>query len=222
MDFFNASAQILPVIFLALVFDQRSLAQQEHERWLDVAGDFAVLLAFPIGEGICVYALAAGRGFFSARETVVACLAIEMSGLVAPHLGRGVAFFVRTPRTVTFLVLAVAMVAGAGLVVAVTRSSPPSTAVYAEVMPPQLGATTFRNTRNASFRGPDLHPGQVVQVQCRRFDPSIPSVRPDGYWYEIASPPWNGRYYAAANVFLNGDRPRGPYRHNTDFAVPVC
>jgi hypothetical protein len=47
-------------------------------------------------------------------------------------------------------------------------------------------------------------------------------VNPDGYWYRIASPPWNDRYYAPANTFMNGDPWNGPYTHNTDLKVPNC
>lgn len=54
------------------------------------------------------------------------------------------------------------------------------------------------------------------------MDGTIASVNPDGYWYRISSSPWNNSYYAAANTFLNGDPPNGPYSHNTDFAVPDC
>jgi hypothetical protein len=37
------------------------------------------------------------------------------------------------------------------------------------------------------------------------------------------SKPWNGRYFAPANSFWNGDVPcPTPYTHNTDFSVPKC
>ena len=61
-----------------------------------------------------------------------------------------------------------------------------------------------------------------MQVSCKVYDPTIASVNPDGYWYRIASNPWDNNYYAPANTFLNGDPPNGPYTHNTDFAVPDC
>jgi hypothetical protein len=54
------------------------------------------------------------------------------------------------------------------------------------------------------------------------FDPSIPSVKPDGYWYKIASAPWSNAFYAPANNFLNGDPFNGPYSRNTDWGVPDC
>jgi hypothetical protein len=61
-----------------------------------------------------------------------------------------------------------------------------------------------------------------VQVSCKVYAPQIASVNPDGFWYRIASSPWNNAYYAPANTFMNGDPWNGPYSHNTDFAVPTC
>jgi hypothetical protein len=70
--------------------------------------------------------------------------------------------------------------------------------------------------------GPAIGSGQWVQVSCKVYDPTIVSVNPDGYWYRIASGPWNNAYYSPANTFMNGDPYGGPYTHNTDFAVPNC
>ena len=81
---------------------------------------------------------------------------------------------------------------------------------------------TFLNYHNASGLGQPIGAGVTVQVSCKVYDPTITSVNPDGYWYRIQSGPWNNRYYAPANTFLNGDPPDGPYSHNTDFAVPNC
>jgi hypothetical protein len=82
-------------------------------------------------------------------------------------------------------------------------------------------APTFRST-NGVNEGPRVESGQIVRVSCRVKDPTIPSVSPDGWWYRLASKPWKDKYYAPANTFLNGDPPQGPYKHNTDFSVPVC
>lgn len=49
----------------------------------------------------------------------------------------------------------------------------------------------------------------------------MPSAAPDGYWYRIASPPWNDQYYAVDNTFGNGVELGSPYTHNTDFQVPL-
>lgn len=84
------------------------------------------------------------------------------------------------------------------------------------------GVNTFRNYHNASGLGPRISPHQTVDVSCKVLDTTIASANPDGYWYRIASAPWNDQYYAPANTFYNGDPESGPYTHNTDFAVPDC
>lgn len=101
-------------------------------------------------------------------------------------------------------------------------------AVGAQSMPPhiemagQYGAPTFTDPHTPSVSGTPIEPYQQVQVACKVYAPTIPSASPDGYWYRIASAPWNGRYYAVANTFMNGDTVGGPSLHNTDFAVPDC
>ena len=84
------------------------------------------------------------------------------------------------------------------------------------------GVPTFKDHHRVSGPGPQLSFQQVVSVSCKVLDPSIPSVSPDGYWYRIASAPWSNQYYAAANTFLNGDPPAGPYTHYVDTSVPDC
>jgi hypothetical protein len=85
------------------------------------------------------------------------------------------------------------------------------------------GAPTFVDFHAAAGPGPRLEPNQAVVVTCKVHDPNIASVNPDGYWYRLASPPWNGGYYAPANTFWNGDVPgQTPYVHNTDWAVRDC
>jgi hypothetical protein len=85
-----------------------------------------------------------------------------------------------------------------------------------------FGVNTFANPRTGAGAGPRIAAAQYVQVACKLYAPTIASVNPDGYWYRIASPPWNGAFYAPANTFMNGDAWSGPYTHNTDFAVPNC
>jgi GDSL-like Lipase/Acylhydrolase family len=99
---------------------------------------------------------------------------------------------------------------------------PPPPANHMEQETPNHPVNTFTNYHNASGMGPPIAAGQWVEVSCRVYDPTIASVNPDGYWYRIASSPWNNAYYSPANTFMNGDPYGGPYTHNTDFSVPVC
>jgi hypothetical protein len=99
---------------------------------------------------------------------------------------------------------------------------PPPPANHLEQETPHHPVNTITNNHNASGMGPPIAAGQWVEVSCRVYDPTIASVNPDGYWYRIASPPWNNAYYAPANTFMNGDPYGGPYTHNTDFSVPLC
>jgi surface antigen len=84
------------------------------------------------------------------------------------------------------------------------------------------GTNTFSDPTTATGQGAFIGAGQQVQVACKVYAPQIASVNPDGFWYRIASSPWNGGYYAPANTFMNGDPWTGPYTHNTDFSVPTC
>ena len=109
-------------------------------------------------------------------------------------------------------------------------SPPPGPTVTPTPIPPKTyseqeghyGANTFTNPYNASGMGPKIPAGAWVQVVCKVYAPQIQSANPDGYWYRIASSPWNSVYYAVANTFMNGDPWGGPYTHNTDFNVPDC
>jgi hypothetical protein len=99
--------------------------------------------------------------------------------------------------------------------------SSPAPATYTE-QEWHTGANTFTDPNNASGMGQKIAPGQYVQVTCKLYDPSIGSASPGGYWYLIASSPWDNQYYAVANTFLNGDPWGGPYTHPTDLGVPNC
>jgi len=101
-------------------------------------------------------------------------------------------------------------------------SVPPPPQTWSEQETPNHPVNTFTNYHNASGMGPAIAAGQWVQVSCKVYDPTIASVNPDGYWYRIASSPWNNAYYSPANTFMNGDPYGGPYTHNTDFNVPNC
>lgn len=84
------------------------------------------------------------------------------------------------------------------------------------------GVDTFTNYHNASGVGPKIDPAAWVNVSCKVYDPYIASVNPGGYWYRIASSPWNDAYYSPANTFMNGDPWNGPYSHDVDASVPDC
>jgi GDSL-like Lipase/Acylhydrolase family len=84
------------------------------------------------------------------------------------------------------------------------------------------GVNTFLNYHNASGVGVRVAPFAFIEISCKVYDPAIASANPDGYWYRVASSPWNNQYYAPANTFMNGDAVGGPFTHNTDFAVPDC
>jgi hypothetical protein len=103
-----------------------------------------------------------------------------------------------------------------------TPPPPPPPANHVEQQG-SLGANTFTNPYNASGMGVKIPPMAYVEVSCKVYAPQIASANPDGYWYRIASSPWNNAYYAVANTFWNGDIPgQLPYTHNTDWAVPNC
>lgn len=102
-----------------------------------------------------------------------------------------------------------------------TPTTGPGQTTYAE-QEGHYGANTFTNPYNASGMGSKLPAAAWVQVTCKVYAPAIQSANPDGYWYRIASSPWNNAYYAVANTFMNGDPWGGPYTHNTDFNVPNC
>jgi hypothetical protein len=84
-----------------------------------------------------------------------------------------------------------------------------------------IGANTFSDPRAVTDRALSIPADTEVQVRCRYYAPSIPSVVPDGFWYLVDSGDWAGRW-APANSFMNGDVPGQATVHNTDFAVPVC
>jgi hypothetical protein len=99
---------------------------------------------------------------------------------------------------------------------------PPPPTTWSEQETPNHPVNTFTDYHNASGIGQPIAAGQWVQVSCKVYDPTIASVNPDGYWYRIATSPWNNAYYSPANTFMNGDPYGGPYTHNTDFNVPNC
>ncbi|MGW0754475.1 hypothetical protein [Streptomyces sp. NPDC002587] len=84
------------------------------------------------------------------------------------------------------------------------------------------GSPTFLNAHGAKGPGERIPAHTWVEVECRVFAPEIDSANPDGWWYRIATSPWNGSYYAVANTFMNGDTPGQNPPTNTDWSVPAC
>ena len=86
----------------------------------------------------------------------------------------------------------------------------------------KTGATTFRDPRSFSSPGKRVKPLERVKVVYRFYDPDAPpSVQP-GWWYLLASPPWNRQYYSPANSYLNGDPVKGPAITGVNSGIPVC
>lgn len=84
------------------------------------------------------------------------------------------------------------------------------------------GASTFAHL-DGSGAGTPVTYGQYVQVSCKVYSTIVTSTKPDGYWYRLASLPWDNHYYAVANTFGNGDKlGHPPFTHNTDWRVPDC
>jgi hypothetical protein len=122
--------------------------------------------------------------------------------------------------TIALLGVGVAAIKGA---FGSSPTSPPSQSPPVRERAGDGGARTFPIPGLLADEGPGVKPGERVEVLCRTHVPQPASTVPDGNWYRLASPPWNGRYFAPANSFWNGDvAGETPYTHNTDFSVPVC
>lgn len=94
---------------------------------------------------------------------------------------------------------------------------------YLETVASGKGAATYTDPYSVDTTGLRVEFLHQVQVSCKVYSPVMPSVGPQGYWYRIASPPWNNHYYAPANSFANGDPPHGPYTDkDIDESVPDC
>ena len=106
-----------------------------------------------------------------------------------------------------------ALVAIAGLLSTLVGAASASAGTYREQQG-HNGVNTFTNYHNASGTGPRVDPATWVDVSCKVYDATIGTSNPDGYWYRIASSPWNDQYYAPANTFMNGDPWGGPYTRN--------
>lgn len=91
-----------------------------------------------------------------------------------------------------------------------------------QVSPSSVGARAFRNPLAFGGEGQRVPTGHRLRVVCRFQQPDAPASIQPGWWYLIASPPWNRQYYSPANSYLNGDPPQGPYRTFVNKGIPVC
>lgn len=71
-------------------------------------------------------------------------------------------------------------------------------------------------------QGPSIPAFQGVQIQCRRIGFAVADGNP--WWYQVASSPWNGSYWASADPFYNNGATGGSL-HGTPWVdpnVPQC
>lgn len=121
------------------------------------------------------------------------------------------------------VVTSVALVAGAGAWAAVARpwDRVEQAATVSQQAFVKSGVPTHLDPWELDEPGTKIPFRTIVEVECKLYAPSAPSISPDGYWYLVRTEPWDG-YYSAANTFLNGDPEEGPYTRMTDFTVPDC
>ncbi|MET9632183.1 hypothetical protein ABZX92_32450 [Lentzea sp. NPDC006480] len=87
----------------------------------------------------------------------------------------------------------------------------------------RTGSPTFADTKALTPGPRPVDFGELVEVACKAYDPTVKSANPDGYWYLLAGSPWNGQHWAAANTFTNGDELGDPNgTHHTDMTIPDC
>jgi hypothetical protein len=98
--------------------------------------------------------------------------------------------------------------------------------------PPPSGTTletvggvthTWTNYTNAGgTQGPSIQTGQTVGIACKLQGFRVADG--DTWWYQIASSPWNGTYYASADAFYNNGQTSGSLTGTpfVDNNVPDC
>jgi len=92
---------------------------------------------------------------------------------------------------------------------------------FVEVQFVRGGASTFTKVGGGGTKGPRIPFKAEVPVICKQYAPTMDSVVPDGYWYQLGGE-YKG-HWAAANIFLNGDSPSAEkYTHNTNWSIPDC
>ena len=82
---------------------------------------------------------------------------------------------------------------------------------------------TWTNYSNAGgTEGPTIATGTTVQIACRLAGFAV--ANGNTWWYRIASPPWNGTFYASADAFYNNGQVSGPLLGTpyVDTTVQAC
>jgi len=82
MGFYSTAAQVIPVLFLALIVEQRFFEPAKEA--LDPVLDLLVVSMFILGETLALWALAGGKPGRAVMAGVATPLAIGTFGLVAP------------------------------------------------------------------------------------------------------------------------------------------
>lgn len=86
IQFYEATSQVIPVLFLALVFEQRATVEGGMERPEDVRllrrVGLALGVIFAVGEGASLWALFQGEGTAAIAVIVIAVLAVSAVGLL--------------------------------------------------------------------------------------------------------------------------------------------
>jgi hypothetical protein len=83
------------------------------------------------------------------------------------------------------------------------------------------GARTFKNPYDIAGEGARVPHNTVVMVACKIYWPELRSVKRDGYWYRLLTPPWKG-LYSPANSYWNDDKPGEPANSSVDWSVKEC
>jgi hypothetical protein len=88
LEFYEAAAQIIPVLFLAMAVGSRLLSLTEREE-VDRRVRIVLIYAFVLGEWYSLDAIAAGKARESAFSFVVAALSAAGAVVIAEVVGRG-------------------------------------------------------------------------------------------------------------------------------------
>ncbi|HEX8871046.1 MAG TPA: hypothetical protein VF821_35620, partial [Lentzea sp.] len=108
-------------------------------------------------------------------------------------------------------------------------ANPPDEPQKPPAGPPQYHETTggptntWTNYQNAGGQeGPTIPGHQTVLVACRLEGFAV--ANGNTWWYRIASPGWDSRFYASADAFYNNGQTAGTLKGTPwmDPAVPHC